>query len=86
MYFTAKYNAHTNVEISSLISSVKYLYKYVYKGHDRAIIVLENCDEMKQYLDARYVSAFEAACRSFTFKLHDGSSLITRLQVHLLDE
>jgi hypothetical protein len=64
MYFTAKYNAHTNVEISSLISSVKYLYKYVYKGHDRAIIVLENCDEMKQYLDARYVSAFECSMKT----------------------
>jgi len=35
-YLTAKYNAHINVEIATSITSVKYLYKYVYKGGDRA--------------------------------------------------
>lgn len=35
-----KYNAHINVEICSSIHAVKYLYKYVYKGHDRALISL----------------------------------------------
>jgi hypothetical protein len=33
-----KYNCHINVEICSSISAVKYLHKYVYKGHDRAYI------------------------------------------------
>ena len=37
-YHLLKYNAHINVEICSTVSAVKYLYKYVYKGHDRAII------------------------------------------------
>ena len=37
-YLLLKFNAHINVEICSTASAVKYLYKYVYKGHGRAII------------------------------------------------
>ena len=46
--------------------AVKYLYKYVYKGHDRAIIGFQTgqhagtdqpkqVDEVSNYLEARYV-------------------------------
>lgn len=65
---------------------MKYLYKYVYKGHDSATAVLESSDEIKQYLDAWYVSTSEATWRLFTFKLHDGFLSTTWLQVHLPDE
>lgn len=34
-YLTAKYDCHINIEICSTVKVVKYLYKYVYKGHDR---------------------------------------------------
>jgi len=67
------------------VSTVKYLYKYVYKGHDRAAVVIEGPDEIQQYLDACYVSASEAAWRLFAFKLHDDFPSVTRLQVHLPD-
>ncbi len=36
-----KYHTHINVEICSSISTVKYLYKYVYKGPDHATAVVE---------------------------------------------
>ena len=32
-----KYQCHLNVEICTSIKSVKYLFKYVYKGHDRVM-------------------------------------------------
>ncbi|GFV76526.1 ATP-dependent DNA helicase [Trichonephila clavipes] len=33
-YLTKKYHAHINVEICSSLKSIKYIFKYVYKGHD----------------------------------------------------
>ena len=43
-YLLLKYDCHINVEICNSITSVKYLYKYVYKGDDKAniTIVAEN--------------------------------------------
>ena len=97
-----KYNAHINVEICSSILSIKYFYKYVYKGHDRAIIVLyqsaynatgqftlnhtKPVDKIKMYLDARYVSASESIWRIFHYKMHDHSSAVQCLAVHLPDQ
>jgi hypothetical protein len=40
-FLSNKYDAHINVEICSSIQAVKYLYKYVYKGHDRIIARFE---------------------------------------------
>jgi hypothetical protein len=39
-YLTLKYNAHINLELCSTVKSVKYLYKYMYKGYDCANIEL----------------------------------------------
>jgi hypothetical protein len=41
LHLATKYHAHINMEICSSIFVVKYLYKYVYKGLDRAIVVVE---------------------------------------------
>lgn len=89
-YLTKKYNAHINVEVCSSIKSVKYIFKYVYKGHDAARIVLEQSgdatliwDEVKSFLNTRYVSAPEGIWRLFEKKMHDKSHSIIRLPVHL---
>jgi hypothetical protein len=39
-YLTMRYKCHINVEVCSSITVVKYLYKYVYKGHDHALVVV----------------------------------------------
>lgn len=37
-YLLTRYNYHINVEICSNIKAVKYLYKYIYKGHDKVVV------------------------------------------------
>ncbi|GBN34654.1 hypothetical protein AVEN_239485-1 [Araneus ventricosus] len=39
-YLLLKYNAHINVEVSTSLHAMKYIYKYIYKGFDFANIVL----------------------------------------------
>src|SRR6266581_2467165 len=88
-YLLLKYNCHINVEVCASIKSIKYLFKYVYKGHDCADIEFKEKvrhDEVKSFLDARYVSAPEAMHRIFAFKMHGSSHTVYRLAVHLPDE
>jgi ATP-dependent DNA helicase PIF1 len=88
-YLSRKYNCHINVEIATSITAVKYLFKYVYKGHDRASICIVNhqgsdeIDEISEYLDSRYISAAESCWRIFGFRMHQHSPSVTRLQLHL---
>ncbi len=42
----------------------------------------QNRDEIKAYLKGRYVFAFEASWRLFSFKMHDGTPSVKRLAVH----
>ncbi len=95
-FLLLKYNCHINVEICASIKSIKCLFEYVYKGHDCAIVEFRekiadgkeqgNRDEVRSFLDARYVSAPEAIWRIFEFKLHDISQANIRLAVHLPEE
>ena len=86
-YLLHKYNAHLNVEVVTGIRLVKYMYKYAFKGHDRASITVDSpIDEIQEHLDARYVGASEAAWRLFEFPIHGTSHMVSRLHVHLPNE
>ncbi|PLW32436.1 hypothetical protein PCANC_22774 [Puccinia coronata f. sp. avenae] len=58
-YLTLKYNCHINVEVPYGISATKYLFKYIMKGSDRSSLGLSNGDEIKQYINGRYVGPCE---------------------------
>ena len=67
------------------IRSIKYMYKYTYKGHDRAGVDVQDAavDEIVQYLDARYVGPCEAVWRILEFPMHGRSHAVLRMPVHL---
>ncbi|XP_024190810.1 uncharacterized protein LOC112194807 isoform X4 [Rosa chinensis] len=81
-----RYNCHINVEICGSIKSVKYLYKYIYKGPDRVELELQSnpeFDEIRQFVDARWVCAPEALWRIFKFAMNRIYPTVERLQIHL---
>jgi len=92
-----KYQAHMNMEWCNQSSSIKYLFKYINKGYDRitAATVSENStnpsgnnneDEIKKYLDCRYVSPSEACWRIFSYPIHGRKPSVERLFFHLEGE
>ncbi|XP_049300534.1 uncharacterized protein LOC125774300 [Anopheles funestus] len=80
-----KYDCHINVEVCSSVASVKYLYKYVYKGHDRVAVssAAQSLDEIQQYLDARYISASQAMWSIFGFEIQAKTVTVVQLPIHL---
>ena len=59
-YLSQKFKCHINVEVCVSIAAVKYVYKYIYKGNDRADVLIHEVwyqDEIKNYTNARYVFA-----------------------------
>jgi len=81
-----RYNCHINVEACSSIKACKYLFKYVYKGHDCASFSVVDAgviNEIRQYRDARYVTPPEAVHRIFGFPLFGVNPSVLQLQCHL---
>lgn len=81
-FLSAKYDCHINVECAVMLRSVKYPFKYIHKGGDRATIEIEN-DEIRNYIQGRYIAASEAVWRILHFSIHDQKPNVVRLQVHL---
>ncbi|KAJ9558517.1 hypothetical protein OSB04_013131 [Centaurea solstitialis] len=83
------FNCHINVEACSSITSVKYIFKYVYKGHDRQTVSIDPdgngtiINEIRRFQDARYVSPPEAIWRVFSFRLSEIHPHVMTLQLHL---
>ncbi|XP_021997718.1 uncharacterized protein LOC110894799 [Helianthus annuus] len=88
-----RYQAHINVEWCNQAGSIKYLFKYINKGPDRATVAVFYSDrgrdeeipkdEIKEYYEARYVSACEASWRIFANDVHYRYPSVMRLPFHL---
>ena len=76
-YLLLRYNCHLNVEIYVSSKATKYLYKYVNKGGDRAMLKVDENgnngtrNKVKQYQDLRSIGASEASWRLFKFEMSD---------------
>jgi hypothetical protein len=95
VYLLTKYDAHINVEVCNNIRVIKYLFKYIYTRHDRAIVEISSqsdnatkgnvveANEITKYFDCHYVSASEAMWCIFKFDMHERFPVVKRLQYHL---
>lgn len=79
--------------------AIKYLFKYINKGPDKIRMILEETiarpniennerkiDEIKSFLDCRYVFACEACWRIFQFDIQYRSIGVERLTFHLPED
>ncbi|CAH1422268.1 unnamed protein product [Lactuca virosa] len=92
-YLLKRYQTHINIEWCNQGSSIKYLFKYINKGPDRATVAVvpannecENndvVDEIAEYYDCRYLSACEASWRIFKYDVHCRYPSVVRLPFHL---
>jgi hypothetical protein len=88
-YLLAKFDCHMNVEICSTIKAVKYLYKYIYKGHDRVAFNIisehtsQDIDEIQQFQSVRWITPLETMWRIYGFTLNEMYQSIYSLQLHL---
>jgi hypothetical protein len=91
-YLLQYFNCHINVEACGSIKAVKYLFKCIYKGHDKACITVGTTtiddnnggvDEIKQYRDARWATPLEALWRIYGLDLSENDPPVMQLQLHL---
>eukprot|EP00794_Sanderia_malayensis_P002160 gene2160-biopygen1934 len=93
-----KFYCHMNVEVCTTVKSVKYIFKYIHKGNDMAHVEIREGreeanarqdivqNEIRQYLNSRYVGPHQAVYKLMQYEMHDKSHTITRLAIHLPDQ
>ena len=91
-YLTLRYDCHINVEKSTSPRNCKYLYKYVTKGADRAMVSAEvggedrPRDEIADYKDLRSVGSQEAMWHLLGYPISRRYPAVQVLRVHQEDE
>ncbi|GJS70163.1 DNA helicase [Tanacetum coccineum] len=93
-----RYYAHINVEYCGWTMLIKYLFKYISKGTDRVVANVTkpvaavastsntpsiHVDEIKNYVEARYIGPHEACWRILDFPIHYRNPPVQTLAVHL---
>ncbi|XP_052625415.1 uncharacterized protein LOC111890051 isoform X1 [Lactuca sativa] len=93
-----RFNAHINVEYCGWNMMIKYLFKYVSKGMERVRFVVQKdtqcadtsvygqcivVDEIKNYIDGRFLCPHDAAWRILDFPIHERDPPVIILPVHL---
>ncbi|XP_046751314.1 uncharacterized protein LOC124414413 [Diprion similis] len=89
-YLLLKFNSHINVEICSMVQCIKYLFKYCYKGHDCAIVEMENVQEdcniiLSVHIEGEQVVYFEESNEEITIDKNKESTLLAWFTLNTTD-
>ncbi|GBL88271.1 hypothetical protein AVEN_222195-1 [Araneus ventricosus] len=66
------FQAHINVEYSNSVKPIKYIFKYINKGRDMAVVEINNAttgvnDEIARYQMRRNINSNESSLANLTF-------------------
>ena len=91
-FLSIRFDCHINIEFCVSPKATKYLYKYVTKGSDRAMVrtIVEDenekpRDEIAEYEDLRSVGSSEATWHLMSFSITERYPPVQALRVHLED-
>jgi hypothetical protein len=85
-FLSARYDCHINVEICTSVKAIKYIHKYIYKGHDPATLEVSEIDEILEHIDSHYIGPPEGVWHVLEFPLHEEKPSVYHLPVHLKDQ
>ena len=92
-FLSLRFNCHINVERCTSPKATKYLYKYITKGSDRAMVATtietngeQPRDEISDYEDLRSVGSSEAVWHLMAFPISDRYPPVQALRVHVEDQ
>ena len=94
-FLSLRFNCHINIEICVSPTAAKYLYKYLTKGSDRAMVSAEvdrqgeeqaPKDEIREYEDLRSVGSSEATWHLMSYPIASKHPAVYALRIHLKDE
>ena len=77
-----KFHCHINMECLLSVRAIKYIYKYVYKGHNCTTMEFGTCQD-EVLFGFKICSAHEGVWRLLHYSMHEEFPNIIRLQVHL---
>ena len=82
-FLCGEFDCHINMECAATLGTFKYAFKYIQKGPDRGALEVRQNDEIKRWINGRYISPPDAVWRIFHFETHKQIPNVVRLQVHL---
>eukprot|EP00985_Skeletonema_marinoi_P007688 scaffold3425_cov104-Skeletonema_marinoi.AAC.1 len=86
-YLLLKYRCHINVQFVVSVASIKYLFKYNFKGEDLLTVGTLNVDdEVDAYITKRYISSISAVWNIFEFNMQEVKPPVTQLTLHLKND
>ena len=86
-YLNHMFDVHINVEMCSMISAIKYIYKYVYKNENHMTTTIrKNFKEIKCYYVDQYLNFSKAVWRIFEFHIYEEFPIINVFSIYLNDE
>jgi len=90
-FLTELMDCHVNVDVTFTVNIFLSLYKYLFKGPENTRYTIANpnqqhTEEIKDFVDARYVSASEATWKIFAFEISRKFPAVACLTVHLPGE